>query len=216
MIHCWVPIFMEIIGNNLYKLKDNMSLALEIDELDLIGQLKWSAPALAAMDLPEVMEECCMDVWLELSLGLSSGEVECRKWVRETNENVIVKKPKMEEGPMPYCLQVMPIIVIGPKGYCYAYMMPCWVPISMKPRDYPSFTLEMNEVTAKYGVEVRLEHSLGLSFGKVECKKWVKETNETAVEKKPKIEEGPMFYCVQVMPMIFIGSKGYYYAYIMP
>ncbi|KAH0470412.1 hypothetical protein IEQ34_000135 [Dendrobium chrysotoxum] len=75
---------------------------------------------------------CGVDVMLELSLGLSSGKVECRKWARESNETVGVKKPKMEEGPMPYCLQVMPTIFIGLKGYYYAYMMPCWVLISMK------------------------------------------------------------------------------------
>ncbi|KAH0470978.1 hypothetical protein IEQ34_000701 [Dendrobium chrysotoxum] len=68
---------MEVIGNNLYEPRDNSSLALEIDSVD---------------------------VKLELSLGLSSGEVDCRKRVTETIEIIVVKKPKMEEGPMPYFL----------------------------------------------------------------------------------------------------------------
>ncbi|KAH0471094.1 hypothetical protein IEQ34_000817 [Dendrobium chrysotoxum] len=123
-------------------------------ELDLIGLLEWSGLALAAMDSLEVMEECGVDVKLELSLKLSSGEVECIKRVRESNETIAVKKPKMEEGAMPYCLQVMPTVFIGPKGYCYAYIMLCWVLISMKvignnlykPRDNPSLALKMDGV----------------------------------------------------------------------
>ncbi|KAH0470385.1 hypothetical protein IEQ34_000108 [Dendrobium chrysotoxum] len=103
---------------------------------------------------------------------------------------------------MPYYLQVMLIIVIGPKGYCYAYMMPCWVPISMKVIRNNLVRRPDGDGIAGGGGRVwcggQLEHSLGLSFGKVECKKWVKETNEIAIEKKPKIEEGPMFYCLQV------------------
>ncbi|KAH0470296.1 hypothetical protein IEQ34_000019 [Dendrobium chrysotoxum] len=124
---------MEVIGNNLYEPRDNPSLAFEMGgitarrkiarmELDLIRPLERSAPALAMMDSLEVVEECCVDVMLELSLGLSSDEVECKKWVGETNETVIVKKPKIEEGPMPYCLKVISMVFIGPKDYCYAYM----------------------------------------------------------------------------------------------
>ncbi|KAH0470827.1 hypothetical protein IEQ34_000550 [Dendrobium chrysotoxum] len=108
------------------------------------------------MESLEVVEVFGVEVRLELSLGLSSGKIECRKWVRETNEIVVVKKPKMEEGPMPYYLQVMPTIFIGTKGYCYAYMIPCWVPISMEfirnnlyePWDNPSLALEMDGVDA--------------------------------------------------------------------
>ncbi|KAH0470940.1 hypothetical protein IEQ34_000663 [Dendrobium chrysotoxum] len=87
-------------------------------ELDLIGQLEQSAPAQAAIDSLEVVEECGVDVRLELSLGLSSSEV------GETNEIIIVKKPIMKEGPMLYYLLVMLTIFIGPKGYCYAYIKP--------------------------------------------------------------------------------------------
>ncbi|KAH0470357.1 hypothetical protein IEQ34_000080 [Dendrobium chrysotoxum] len=44
----------------------------------------------------------------------------------------------------------MPRVFIGPKGYWYTYMMPCWVPILMEvignnlyePRDNSSFALE--------------------------------------------------------------------------
>ncbi|KAH0471156.1 hypothetical protein IEQ34_000879 [Dendrobium chrysotoxum] len=101
-------------------------------EVDLIGPLERSVLAPTTMNLVEVVKECSVDVKLDLSLGLSSGEVECRKRVRVTNEIVVVRKPKMEEGQMPYCLQVMPKVFIGPKGYCYAYMIPCWVPICME------------------------------------------------------------------------------------
>ncbi|KAH0470387.1 hypothetical protein IEQ34_000110 [Dendrobium chrysotoxum] len=86
-------------------------------ELDLIGPLERSTPALTAMNSLEVVEECGVDVSQKFSLGLSFGEVECRKWVRETNATVVVKKPKMEEGPMPYCLQVMLTVFIGLNGY---------------------------------------------------------------------------------------------------
>ncbi|KAH0470518.1 hypothetical protein IEQ34_000241 [Dendrobium chrysotoxum] len=62
----------------------------------------------------------------------------------------------MEEGPIPYYLQVRLTFFIGSKGYYYAYMMPWWVPISMgvvgnnlyKPRDDPRLALEMDRVTA--------------------------------------------------------------------
>ncbi|KAH0470706.1 hypothetical protein IEQ34_000429 [Dendrobium chrysotoxum] len=110
---------MEVIGNNLYEPKVNLSLAFKMGGVTA----KRSAPALAMMDSLEVVEECCVDVRLELSLGLSSDEVECKKWVGKTNETVIVKKPKIEEGPMPYYLKVISIVFIGPKYYCYAYMM---------------------------------------------------------------------------------------------
>ncbi|KAH0471075.1 hypothetical protein IEQ34_000798 [Dendrobium chrysotoxum] len=119
------------------------------------------------INLLELVEECGVDVSLKFSLGLSSSKVECKKWVREskveckkwvreTNETVIVKKSKIEEGQMPYYLHIMPTVIIGPKGYCYANMMPCWVPISMEvignnlyePRDNPSLALETGEVAA--------------------------------------------------------------------
>ncbi|KAH0470610.1 hypothetical protein IEQ34_000333 [Dendrobium chrysotoxum] len=125
-------------------------------EFDLIGPLERSMPALAAINSLEVVEECGVDVSQKFSLGLSSGEVECRTRVRETDETVVVKKPKMEEGSMPYCLQVMPTIFIWPKGHGYAYMMPCWVLISIKVignnlyelRDNPSLALVMDGVAA--------------------------------------------------------------------
>ncbi|KAH0471158.1 hypothetical protein IEQ34_000881 [Dendrobium chrysotoxum] len=63
----WVSISVEVVGNNLYEPRDNLSLALETDG------------ALVAMNLLEVAEECGVDVRLELSLGLSSGKVECKK-----------------------------------------------------------------------------------------------------------------------------------------
>ncbi|KAH0470306.1 hypothetical protein IEQ34_000029 [Dendrobium chrysotoxum] len=80
--------------------------------------------------------------------------MECEKCVRETNEIVIVKKPKMEEGPMSYCLQVMLKVFIEPRVYYYAYIMPLWVPISMEvvgnnlhePRDNLSLALAMGGV----------------------------------------------------------------------
>ncbi|KAH0471076.1 hypothetical protein IEQ34_000799 [Dendrobium chrysotoxum] len=50
------------------------------------------------------MMSCCVLISMKFSLGLSSSKVECRKWVREINETIVVKKPKMEEGPMPYYL----------------------------------------------------------------------------------------------------------------
>ncbi|KAH0470900.1 hypothetical protein IEQ34_000623 [Dendrobium chrysotoxum] len=81
----WVPISMKVVGNNLY-------------------EPMLSAQALAVIELLEVVEECGVEVRLELSLGLSSSEVKCRKWVRETDETVVVKNLKMEEGLMPYCL----------------------------------------------------------------------------------------------------------------
>ncbi|KAH0470418.1 hypothetical protein IEQ34_000141 [Dendrobium chrysotoxum] len=141
-------------------------------EFDLIRLLERSASAPTAIDSLEVVEGCGVDVMLELSLGLSSGKVECRKWARESNETVGVKKPKMEEGPMPYCLQVMPTIFIGSKGYCYSYMMPCWVLISMKvvgnnlyePRDYPNLALEMDGVAAGDWKVVVAGESSGLSI----------------------------------------------------
>ncbi|KAH0470494.1 hypothetical protein IEQ34_000217 [Dendrobium chrysotoxum] len=168
------------------------------------------------MDFLEVMEEYGVDVMLELSLGLSSGKVEYRKWVRETNEIVVVKKPKFEEGPMSYYLYVMLMVFIGTKCYCYAYMMTCFVPISKEvigknlyeTRDNPTLALE----TDGCGVDVSLNFSLGLSSGKVECREWVRETNETIVVKKLKMEEGPMPYCLEVISMIFIGPKYYFYA----
>ncbi|KAH0470497.1 hypothetical protein IEQ34_000220 [Dendrobium chrysotoxum] len=223
-----------------------------------------SVSALVAMDLLEVVKERGVDVKLELSLGLSSGEVECKKWVRETIEIVIVKKPKMEEGLMPYCLQVMPIVFIGPKRYYYAYMMPYWVLISMKvigynlykPRDNLSLALEMNgvretnetivvkkpkmeeglvpyysqvmsmvpifmKVVGIYLYEPRdnsslaletdsLELSLGLSSGKVECKKWVTETIESVIVKKPKMEEGPMPYYLYVPISVKVVGNNLY------
>ncbi|KAH0470492.1 hypothetical protein IEQ34_000215 [Dendrobium chrysotoxum] len=125
-------------------------------EVDLIGPLERSVLVPMTTNLLEVVKECGVDVKLDLSLGLSSGEMECRKRVRETNEIVVVRKPKMEEEQMPYCLQVMPKVFIGPKGYCYAYMMPCWVPIYMKviennlyePSDNPNLVLETDGVAA--------------------------------------------------------------------
>ncbi|KAH0471093.1 hypothetical protein IEQ34_000816 [Dendrobium chrysotoxum] len=72
--------------------------------LTVSGLLERSALAPAAIDSLEVVEGCGVGVRLELSLGLSSGKVECRKRVRESNEIVGVKKPKMEKGPMHYCL----------------------------------------------------------------------------------------------------------------
>ncbi|KAL0928478.1 hypothetical protein M5K25_000362 [Dendrobium thyrsiflorum] len=118
-------------------------------ELDLIGLLEQSASAPASMDSPVVVEDGGVGVRLELSLGFSSGEVESRKGARESNEAVVVKKPKMEEGPMPYCLQVMPKDFIEANGYW-------WVPISMEvignnlymPRDNPSLALETDGVAA--------------------------------------------------------------------
>ncbi|KAH0471029.1 hypothetical protein IEQ34_000752 [Dendrobium chrysotoxum] len=108
MMPCWVPVSMEFIRNNFYEPMNNP---------------KWSVPASVAMDLLEVVKECDVDVKLELSLALSSGEVECYKWVRVANEIIVMKKYKMEEGPIPYCLQIMLTIFVGAKGYCYAYMM---------------------------------------------------------------------------------------------
>ncbi|KAH0470438.1 hypothetical protein IEQ34_000161 [Dendrobium chrysotoxum] len=108
MMPCWVPVSMEFIRNNLYEPMNNP---------------KRSVPTSVAMDLLEVVKECDVDVKLELSLALSSGEVECNKWVRVANEIIVMKKYKMEEGPMPYCLHIMLTIFIGAKGYFYAYMM---------------------------------------------------------------------------------------------
>ncbi|KAH0470826.1 hypothetical protein IEQ34_000549 [Dendrobium chrysotoxum] len=196
---------MKVIKNNLYKPRANSR------------PLERSATALAAFNSLELVEECGVDVmprvfigpkgycytymmpcWVSILMevignnlyeprdnssfaletdGLSSREVKCRKWVRETIETVIVRKPKMEEGPMPYYLQVMPIVFIGPK---------------------------------------RLELSIWLSSSEVEYKKWVRETNEIVVVKKPKMEEGLVPYYLQVMPMVYIGPKGYCYAYMMP
>ncbi|KAH0470820.1 hypothetical protein IEQ34_000543 [Dendrobium chrysotoxum] len=80
---------MKVVKNNMYKPRDNS---------------KRSATALAAFNLLELVEECGVDVSLKFSLGLSSGEVGCRKWVKETNKIVVVKKLKMAEGAMPYYL----------------------------------------------------------------------------------------------------------------
>ncbi|KAH0470905.1 hypothetical protein IEQ34_000628 [Dendrobium chrysotoxum] len=97
MMHCWVPIFMKIIGNNLYKSRNNLSLALETDGKDHMNRVGFDRTI--KMECPSPGGDGFAGGYgrLELSLRLSSGKVECRKWVRETNENVIVKKPKMEE-----------------------------------------------------------------------------------------------------------------------
>ncbi|KAH0471017.1 hypothetical protein IEQ34_000740 [Dendrobium chrysotoxum] len=122
---------------------------------NIFETLRWRAPASALLDLPVVVEDGGVDVRLELSLGLSSGEAEPRKRAKENNEVVIVKKPKME-GSMPYVFQVMPTIFLRPIGYCYSYIMPFWVPIFMEfvgnnvyeSRDNPSLALEMDGVAA--------------------------------------------------------------------
>ncbi|KAH0470495.1 hypothetical protein IEQ34_000218 [Dendrobium chrysotoxum] len=122
-------------------------------QLDFIGPLERSVTASMMIFSLGVVEECGVDVRIELSLGLSSDKVECKKWERETNEIVVVKKPKMKEGPMHYYLLVMSTIFLGPKGYYYTYMMPWWVPISIevvrnnlyKPCDNLSLALETDE-----------------------------------------------------------------------
>ncbi|KAH0470692.1 hypothetical protein IEQ34_000415 [Dendrobium chrysotoxum] len=83
---------MKVVRNNWYEPRDNLRPS------------ERTMSALAAINSLELVEECGVDDSLKFSLGLSSDEVECRKWVRETNEIIIVKKPKMEEGPMPYYL----------------------------------------------------------------------------------------------------------------
>ncbi|KAH0471008.1 hypothetical protein IEQ34_000731 [Dendrobium chrysotoxum] len=90
MMPCWVPMSIEFIGNNLYEIRDNPSFMLEMDGVVA------SVPTPMLMDSLEVVKECGVDVKLELSLWLSSSEVEYRKWVREINETIIVKKSKME------------------------------------------------------------------------------------------------------------------------
>ncbi|KAH0470506.1 hypothetical protein IEQ34_000747 [Dendrobium chrysotoxum] len=60
------------------------------------------------------------------------------------------------EGAVPYVLQVMLTVLPGPIDYYYAYIMPCWVPISMEfignnvyeKTDNPSFVLKMDGVAA--------------------------------------------------------------------
>ncbi|KAH0470593.1 hypothetical protein IEQ34_000316 [Dendrobium chrysotoxum] len=157
---------MEVIGNNLYESRDNSSLPLEADGVV-------SVLALVAMGSLEVVEECGVDIKLEIFLGLSSGEVKCRKWVRESNEIVIVKKPKMQDRPMPYFLQVILINFIRPKGPIeYSVMAPT--------------VMDSLEVEEESGVDVRLELSLGISSDEVECRKWVTETNEIVEVKSPK------------------------------
>ncbi|KAH0470382.1 hypothetical protein IEQ34_000105 [Dendrobium chrysotoxum] len=115
------------------------------------------------MDSPAVVEESGMDVRLELSLGLSFGEEGSRKRVRESNEAVEWKKPKMEEGLVPYGLQFMPVIFLGMNGYCYVTMMPCWVPSSVdvvenfvyEPTRNQSLVVEMDGVAVDdFQVEV--------------------------------------------------------------
>ncbi|PKU75426.1 hypothetical protein MA16_Dca026155 [Dendrobium catenatum] len=125
-------------------------------ELDLMGLLERSAPAPTSMESPPVVEDDGVDVRLELSLGLSSGEGESRKRARESDEAVIEKKPKMEEGSVPSVLQVMPAIFPRPISCCYSCMISDWLPISMEdvgnnvyePRAKLSFTLETNEAAA--------------------------------------------------------------------
>ncbi|PKU75428.1 ninja-family protein 3-like [Dendrobium catenatum] len=125
-------------------------------ELDLTGRLEKRTVDTVAMDSPAVVEENGMDARLELSLRLSSGEVGSRKRVRESDEAVEAKKPKMEEGPVPYALQFIPVILQAPNGYCYVSMMPCWVPSSVdavensvyEPRGNRSLVAEMDGVAA--------------------------------------------------------------------
>ncbi|KAH0470354.1 hypothetical protein IEQ34_000334 [Dendrobium chrysotoxum] len=136
-------------------------------ELDLMGLLGRSVSASSLMDSSAVVEDGVVDVKLELSLGLSSGEMEPRKRARENDEAIIVKKPKLE-GSVPYLLQVMPMVFLGPIGYCYAYIMPCWVPTSMEffgnnmyePRDNAGLALEMHGVAANdWQMEIARESS---------------------------------------------------------
>ncbi|KAH0470467.1 hypothetical protein IEQ34_000190 [Dendrobium chrysotoxum] len=69
---------MKVVRNNLYELRDNLSLALEMNEV-VISDWEVEVTAPTVMESFEVMEECGVEVRLELSLGLSSCEVECRK-----------------------------------------------------------------------------------------------------------------------------------------
>ncbi|KAH0471109.1 hypothetical protein IEQ34_000832 [Dendrobium chrysotoxum] len=124
-------------------------------ELDLTERLEQRTEEPVAMDSPAVVEENGMDVRLELSLGLSSGDGS-RKRVRECDEAVEGKKPKMEEGLVLYGLQFMPVILQAPNGYCYVSMMPCWVPRSVdvvensvyEPTGNRSLVAEMDGVAA--------------------------------------------------------------------
>ncbi|KAH0470722.1 hypothetical protein IEQ34_000445 [Dendrobium chrysotoxum] len=109
---------MEVVGNNLYEPRDNPSLAFEMEKDHTNG---------VGFDR-NIRTKCAAPGGDEFARG--DGRVLCGCQARafsgvgETNET-IVKKPKMEEGPIHYCLQVIPTVFIGPKGYCYAYIMSC-------------------------------------------------------------------------------------------
>ncbi|KAH0470996.1 hypothetical protein IEQ34_000719 [Dendrobium chrysotoxum] len=113
MMTCFVPISKEVIRKNLYEPRDNPTLALETDGVHQCKKKRTSFLFGREKDRPNgvgfdrIIRTECVDPsnnGIARGGGRRSSEVECIKWVRETNEAIIVKNPKMEEGPMPYCL----------------------------------------------------------------------------------------------------------------
>ncbi|XP_020596088.1 ninja-family protein 1-like [Phalaenopsis equestris] len=95
-------------------------------ELDLMAQLERRAVA------PPVVTDSseAMEVGLEISLGRNSGDDGSTERVQVSDEEVEEKKGKVEDGIVQYGLQMMPVIFQQTNGYCYACMVPCWVPCS--------------------------------------------------------------------------------------
>ncbi|KAH0471007.1 hypothetical protein IEQ34_000730 [Dendrobium chrysotoxum] len=75
--------------------------------------------------------------------------------MRETNEIVIVKKPIMKKGLMPYYLLAKKLLL------CLDNVLSVPAPVAM----------DLLEMVKERGVDVKLDLSLGLSSGEVECKK---------------------------------------------
>ncbi|KAH0470765.1 hypothetical protein IEQ34_000488 [Dendrobium chrysotoxum] len=88
--------------------------------------------------------------------------------MRETNEIVIVNKPIMKEGLMPYYLLAKRLLLCLDNALVGSnFYGSCWKKFSV-PAPGAMYLLEM---VKERGVDVKLDLSLGLSSGEVECRK---------------------------------------------
>ncbi|KAH0470381.1 hypothetical protein IEQ34_000104 [Dendrobium chrysotoxum] len=205
MMTCWVPISMEVVRNNLYPPRNNPSLVLEMDEVAACGgrrTIRMEFTGLGGDGFAGGGERVRCGCQ-----GRAFSRVEpWRSGVQKKGEGDHLDYHSEEAqnggGTNALLFTGYANIFIDPKGYCYAYMKPYWVPISMKVVGNNLYepmlsaqalaVIESLEVMEECGVEVRLELSLGLSSSEVECRKWVRETNEIVVVKNLKMEEGPL------------------------